>query len=129
MSTTEAPTVTDTEAEKRPAYTSGLRKLADLLDANPDVPLPMHETIFASYNKDKAIVELAAFARAMPKVEKGGDDHNFKLTGHLDGVEVQMSASRSMVCQKREVTKTVVEWHCPDSILGFAAAVDAEVPA
>lgn len=127
MSTIEAPTIT--EAEKRAAYTSGLRKLADLLDVNPDVPLPTSSTIFASYSKDPAIAQLAAFAHAMPKVDKAVDDDHFKLIGHLDGLKVDMWASRSTVCEQREVTKTVEEWVCPDSLLAYDSAVDGEVTA
>lgn len=106
-----------TAPDPRAEYTLGLRMLADLLDTNPDIPLPYHGNgtallwIIVSEKDQKAT--LAAIARALPgKVTKDVRDGSFDLKGQLAGLLVQVIAQRDEVCTRvvtgtETVTKTI----------------------
>lgn len=109
-------------APDRAAYTAGLRQLADVLDANPDVPLPYHGSgtpmglnFLAGADPKSA---LAAAVRAFPcDFAKNSPDGSFgsqyyQLTGTLHGLKVALTAYRDAVCERvvtgtRGVTETV----------------------
>jgi hypothetical protein len=128
MTSTEVTPITPGEAErqKRAAYIDGLRALADILESNPEVPLPW--TGASEYSEiaisDFLHVEnpreaLAAAARAFRGVkwDKGVREdatygNYFDLTGRLHGLYVRLTANRDAVCERvvtgtREVTETV----------------------
>lgn len=100
-------------------YIDGLRQLADLLQENPEVPLPYtgsdnHGRLnWILVTGDNQRAQLAAIARALPgKVEKGVRGDSFDLKGQLAGLHVQAIADRDEVCTRvvtgtSEVTKTI----------------------
>lgn len=104
----------------RAGYITGLRALADLLEAHDELPLPYNDIHwhFLSGRDDKA--DLARFARliggALTKNTYGDDSSPggayFELRGRVHGLTVSASAYRNQVCTRvvtgtREVTKTV----------------------
>jgi hypothetical protein len=105
------------EIERRSSYTAGLRALADILDAHPELPLPYSGTaapiaVFA-YDRE----HVATFARLLPgTVEKVYEDDDltfgFRLCGQFGGVKFEVIAPRAEVCTRvvtgtREVTREV----------------------
>lgn len=104
-----------TEQDARSAYTAGLRQLADILDAHPEVPLPYDGSspdygriTFMFLNADNPRAEMAAARRALGvRIEKSdrSDDKYFDLRGNLAGLYFSMSAFRNDVCE-RVVTGT-----------------------
>ena len=90
-----------TDTDTRTAYTKGLRLLADLLDNNPDLPLPYHGSTvglnWIEFDRDSA----AAFARLIPgTVTKTPRDDAIDLKGQIAGLKVQFIASREAVCER-----------------------------
>lgn len=137
-------------SDPRADYIEGLRQLAAVLEANPEIQMPISGGISAS----SALViragdtreDLAAAARAFPcawaKSTSGDGDQWLDLNGQLAGLHVQLYADREAVCTRRvvgvedreveevvtpavtrKVTKPVeiVEWDC-GPILGKAEA-------
>jgi hypothetical protein len=126
----------------RAGYTKGLRALADLLDANPDLPLPYDgngtELNFIEGNDEADRRGAAVFARVMPgTVRKVPRDDYFDLFAEVHGLKLQWIARRANVCErivtgirrveveepdpqalaavpkvKRMVTVEDVEWQC-----------------
>lgn len=115
----------------RGGYTAGLRALADLLDANPHVPLPhagskisplsiMH---LSGYDEESRATERAAFAetvRAFPgqreKRAWAADSGTayFDVDAQLEGLHVRVTAFRDTVCDRvvtgtREVTREIAD--------------------
>jgi hypothetical protein len=136
----------------RAEYAAGLRAFADLIDANPDLPLPVQDkfewTIWPSA-VDDVKAEIARIRRLLPgRFDKNdtADAYNskyFELRGHLHGIPLVISTYREQVCERvvvgtRQVTKTVpapdapmvevtetvedVEWRC-SPLLADAGAV------
>ncbi len=100
---------------------ANLRRLADFLDANPDIAAKTISRtttvqLLAYYSGESARADLAAFARAGKaggaEVEKSYDESWGNVTVRFGPVEIQGYASRERVCVRRvvgtrEVTKTV----------------------
>jgi hypothetical protein len=114
---------TDTKAtaDRRAEYTAGLRALADLLDARPDLKLPSDGgnqytpiTVVVT-NSLSQRADLAAWARAIPgEKTKTADESGeyLSLRGRLRGLHVKVLALRDEVCERvvlatREVTEEV----------------------
>lgn len=102
--------------DQRAAYIRGLRALADVLEAHPEVPVPYHGnqadiTISAFLHSEDPRAELAAAARAFPcNWEKAVRDDGtygsyFDLHGKLHGLSLRLTAYRDAVCE-RVVTGT-----------------------
>lgn len=99
-----------TETERRAHFTAGLRALADLLDAHPELELP-----YDGYRSPISVIpygaqaqreQLAAWAKALPgEKKKDARDTQFYLTGSLHGLEVRLICTRDDVCE-RVVTGT-----------------------
>lgn len=144
-----------TEDQARAGYTLGLRKLADILDAHPEIPLPSQgdddiSPIYIGFWLGDAKSRLAEAARVFPcSWDKDVTDRHFNLNGRLGGLHVQLTASRDRVCTRvvtgtedreveevvtpavtRKVVKPVevVEWQC-GSLLApqLAGEMDAEI--
>lgn len=104
--------------DDRAAYISGLRKLAALLEANPDLPRPydgsnsMSPISFyvLSHQGDERST-IAALARAFPgETKKSYETDYFRLDGMIDGLHVSAVAYRDAVCERRVVgTREVTE--------------------
>jgi hypothetical protein len=130
------------EADPRAEFAAGLRAFADLIDANPDLPLPVQDkfewTVWPSAVADVK-AEIARIRRLLPgRFDKNdtSDYYNskyFELRGQLRGLPLVISTYREQVCERvvvgtRAVTKTVpapdapmvevtvtvedVEWRC-----------------
>lgn len=122
----------------RAAYITGLRRLADLLDQHPDMPLPYGDIQWQPNDRN----EFAILARLLPGPHrKDASDAIFTLSGRVSGVTWRAYRWRDEVCERvvvdtREVTKTVpdpavdvptveitetqevVEWRCPPLLAG-----------
>ena len=105
--------------ENRPAFTAGLRAVADFLDEHPEVPLPYlgggaagsRLPAFSIYlvSGDQK-TQLAAIARAMGNAVKAPKKHHdgsesFQVWREFEGVVLFAQAEREQVC-RRVVTGT-----------------------
>ena len=89
----------------RTAYTTGLRRLADALDNDPDLPLPytgsrgpMLAILPASTDQK---VALRAYARAFDgPATKGYRGEDFDLMGSFAGLSFNVIADRDQVCTR-----------------------------
>ncbi len=113
----------------RTGYISGLRLLADLLESDPDFPLPytgtetaaLHWIVGHGADEDAAWQKdfLRRFVRAVDgPAQKGYRDDAFDLDGRLDGLHLGVIAQRDAVCERvvigtREVTREVPD---PDAL-------------
>lgn len=131
--------------EDRAAWLTGLRQMADFLEAHPAVPLPsVHQPVYI-WGAD-AQRQLAAAALALGDAEKEADASFFSLVRRFGPIVYTVKAYRENVCERVVVgTKTittqvppegvemltvtreedVVEWRCPPSILAFGAEDEA----
>ena len=132
MSTTTAHTIEEQEYgfSRRANVAAGFRRIADLLEADHGVPLPMeadysHLTVFVDTGE-----EFAAFARTFGGrlVENwfGGEP---AIVANLDGVEiVARPTARAQLGERIEVgTAPVYEYRLPADV--EALRDTAEVPA
>jgi hypothetical protein len=139
----------DNQAGQHAEYTAGLRQLADLLDAHPEWPLPLHQVILM-FTGDDARGRFAAAARLFPgPLTKSTTDKFFDLTGALRGLDVELTAYRDVVCERVvvgtetitkqvpdptvtvplvEVTETIeqVEWRC-SPVLSASTPADSDI--
>lgn len=100
-------------------YIDGLRQLADLLQENPELPLPYHgnasELLWIIVCDPNQRATLAAIARALPgKVDKDVRGDAFDLKGNLAGLKVQVVARRDEVCERRVIGTETVTKSVPD---------------
>jgi hypothetical protein len=136
--------MTITPEVAREQYIAGLRALADALDADETLPLPISEIAWPvwGYEGDEAAAAtLAKIARLMDgPVRKKYDDDFFLLFGTIRGLPIRPWAMRDMVCRKvvkgtkeiteniptgfETITKTVedVEWVCEPLLAAEAAS-------
>lgn len=99
----------------RTAFTTGLRALADALDADPELPLPFEGSLNQLSVFTDTVEELAAWRRLLGTVDKTVRDsgaYGFQITGALHGLGLRVFADRQQVCTRvvtgtREVTETV----------------------
>ena len=116
----------------RAAYISGLRKLADHLEANHALPLPYNGSASALSVFVRTKAEAVAYARLMGKAEKSFTDstaYGFNLTGTIDGLNVLVYAPREEVCT-RVVTGTrevVTEVPDPEALAAVPTILRTEV--
>jgi hypothetical protein len=103
----------------RTEYTAGLRALADLLDNNPDVPLPYSgrasELNWITVSDENQRDVVAAIVRALPGVvvkEPRGDVIDF--VGKIHGLKVCVIATRNEVCTRRVIGTREVTKKIPD---------------
>lgn len=97
---------------KRAGYISGLRRLADVLEASPAVPLPYDGTtlsISLYYSEhDSRQAEFIEIVRALGPVDwqekvKSSGAYGYDLVGKLDGLLINVAAHLDAVCTKRVV--------------------------
>lgn len=112
----------------REAKISGLRKLADLLEQHPDLPVPYevgnHMTFQLLEDGDESATKMARIRSLIGgefrKNTYGGSGTYFELCGHLDGVPISIVTFRENVCERvvvgaREVTEEVPD---PELVAG-----------
>lgn len=126
--------MTDQTSTERAAYITGLRMLADLLEANDQLPLPwtggQYDPLQLAVWTSKE--QLAAITRALPgPVTKDGTSPDvFRIHAYLAGLHVSAYAGRNEVCERvvvgtetvtvpaveaqpeRTEERDVVEWKC-----------------
>jgi hypothetical protein len=114
-----------TPSNHRADYVKGLRALADILEASPEVPLPYTGSVSEIainaflHSKDPRAA-IVATVRAFTGVAwdketrdgKGSDDSYFDMLGSLHGLRLRLTSYRDAVCERvvtgtREVTETV----------------------
>ena len=111
------PQTPDFPADDRTEYIKGLRLLADLLAANPDLPLPYHGTSTGLLwikthgdNSDDVRNTARLFARLIPgAISKHVRDDVLDLDGSIAGLRVALITARDAMCERvvtgtREVT-------------------------
>ncbi|HEX3803146.1 MAG TPA: hypothetical protein VHV75_09920 [Solirubrobacteraceae bacterium] len=139
MSATQANDVTGeaTVEQQGPSFTDGLRALADLLDANPQIDTQWRDYRFILFVGSSE--ELARTAVGIGGQWEKSEDHYYcNLDRSLGGgVGIQVTTARGNVCERVQVgTETVMvpapdapmveeerpvyEWKCPESLLGVA---------
>ena len=103
-------------------FVQDLRALADWYDFHPEAPVPsMHLNVFVDTKE-----ELAAVARMLGDVEKGGDDSWFFVRRRFGSINFDCNVSRKIACTARVVRtehvpervvpayeREIVEWDCP----------------
>jgi hypothetical protein len=104
--------------DRRAGYITGLRALADILEGNPELPLPWQGTpssplTFHYLTGENPRRGMALAARVIPckwaKSEQESQDGRLawlNLDGQLHGLHIQLDAYRDAVCE-RVVTGTV----------------------
>lgn len=125
----ETQQVNEQPATRR-AYTAGLRRLADLLDDLPDLPLPFvgsvdGSTVSLNFLGDKDAREAMTRARRLiggqwTKVVTESAEYGdyLRLKGQIEGLHVSLVAYRDSVCRRvvtgvREVTREVPDPDAP----------------
>ncbi len=113
-----------TTTDDRAAYSAGLRQLADLLDAHPEIPLPYDGrpnggTPITIHHLDGNRGAFAATVRALPgRKEKAVHGDYYDVNVSLHGLRLTVAAFRDTVCERivtgtREVTREVRD---PDAL-------------
>ncbi len=111
------------QSDPRAEYVKGLRALADILEAHPEVPLPYQGSspqyarlTFHFLNADDPRGEMAAARRALgvPLDKDARDDAYFDLKGSLHGLHFTMTAFRAAVCERVVTGTREVEIDEPD---------------
>jgi len=118
----------------RENYTSGLRELADFIDAHPDFGAYKQSYYIFTYNKEK----FARLARQLGTAEKTECGDYYSITRWFGPHALQLTIGREMVCERVKVGTRIVakpdpdaiakvptidveediyEWKCPESIL------------
>lgn len=100
---------------------AGVRAMADYLEANRDVPVPLCVTAYNFYYEREEFLKAAnalAGGGGMIKKEKGDSlTSDYKVIRHFGPVEIAYSIPRKLIC--RLVQAAVYD--CPDSLLEEAA--------
>ena len=112
--------ITVAPVDPRAGYISGLRKLADLLEQHPDLPLPygsgngtfpsLRVTFYMLGDTREAFTSTALrFPGPLTKEVRAS---TYAVAGQLDGLHFEVVAYRKDVCERvvtgtREVTKTI----------------------
>jgi len=102
----------------RAGYIAGGRELFDILEANPDLPLPsagslMPLTLFFHGNTAKN--DLASALLAFPGTKaKSVRDNYFDVAINLHGLKVQLTALREQVCERVVTGTEVITREVPD---------------
>lgn len=107
---------------------SGYRKLADILEANPDLPLPDygnptiafypeydHESSDGGWNV-KALAR--SFSKSIPgNIKKHYDNHSMQLQGTINGIKTYAYFGRDQVCEKVKTgTQVVIVDEVPEGV-------------
>lgn len=96
-------------SDYRAEQIQSLRTLADLLDAEPDLPFPYLGTITWGVWGEDAKAEVARIARLIPgRLSKSqSSDAYYRLTGQIGTLDVGIAAYRDAVCEAVISTETV----------------------
>jgi hypothetical protein len=142
-----------TDDTSRREYAAGLRKLADIIDDCPEVPLPYEGTnsplmitfFRFEYDTDEDVRQAMMAARKAigGQWDKDASSAYFNLDRHLFGLKLQLTAPRESVCERvvvgtheetkqkpikyETVTETIedVRWECSPVLSGKSLDVTA----
>lgn len=107
----------------RAGYIQGLRKLADLLEQHPDLPLPYEGSSGAMafqflFGPDPKAAMVAASRVLHVRLDKDVVESEygsyFNLRGHLAGLQIRLVAFRDAVCRKVQVGEEEITEEVPD---------------
>lgn len=127
----------DEQLKKREGTIAGLRRLADLLEAEPEAKYPTYGIMI--YHRVDTVQEMRELAKKFRgRWDKNGSASSFTLSQCLGGVvQYKMEIDREKVCKKRVlgtrmvwksvplptyyssfetqlVQEDIVEWDCPE---------------
>lgn len=116
-STTE--TSTDTTTDERAEFTAGLRELADLLDQQPELPLPNFGNVpwylFGEGDLARQKAEARRLVRMLPgSARKWETGDLFRFGGSFHGVPWEVIVDRPAVCERVVVSTEEVTCEVPD---------------
>lgn len=123
-------------------YATGLRELADWIEAHPDIALPDNELMVYSLNTR---AEAANCLRALMPCKKEYRDTNFYISREFGPITLKFMFYRNDICTKRVVgtkevgtevipsrftpeqiipahTEEIYEWDCGESLLAQASS-------
>lgn len=113
------------DEDRRSVLAATLRAVADLIESDPDVPLPKCDFDFYVRGKDESAPAMVAKVTAMfpgpwkPELRRSGDYAwlylNSGVTKFSPGLHVTVSADAAAVCAESG-TKTVTTWKPVPSI-------------
>lgn len=125
--------MSDEKMTTREGRIQGIRELLDLLEAEPEIPMPVGFAWANAYTFDDSL-PASEMARLMKPVNKKVTASFYQLEKTFTGgVTYKVNYDRKAVCERvvtgtREVpaetiitkahTEEIVEWICPDSLLG-----------
>lgn len=102
----------------RAAYTDGLRKIADLIDEHPELPLPFYGADGNSLSW--FVYDTAHLALLLDAMEgqrhKDYGTYFADVKGHVAGVLVEAHIPREQVCERRVVGTETVELPDPEAL-------------
>jgi len=128
----------------RAEYIAALRKVADILEDNPQLRLPYQDSFTFHFLSDGsgAVPNMVEAAKCFGiDFEKRPWDNYFDLDGFVGPIKIQLSSMRDDVCKRvvtgrREIVEPEViytatgnmvtrieedvDWVCPDSLLALA---------
>ncbi|WP_084965297.1 hypothetical protein [Thermoactinospora rubra] len=119
----------------RTAYIQGLRAVADLLEAHPDLPMPYHgsrsgeELIFV--DTEDAVAHALLYIAAMeepPLLHMETGVYALRIQGRIHGYGVELYLRADRVCEKRTIAvytaqgeqREITEWVIPPALLAAA---------
>jgi hypothetical protein len=116
-------------------FAAGLRAMAAWYEDHPQAPVPASPAIRVT-NMEETKEAAAGLARMLGTCDKMYSDAFFRLTRDFGGVSLEFVFYRSSVCTRRVIgTKLIpaqpatperevelVEWDCPDTLLGGGAS-------
>jgi hypothetical protein len=112
----DAPGVAQ-EDEGRAALVSDLRRIADLFEAHPELPVPFQPHLWTYPVSDDPLAEMAAFARAVGRSDKGDWGEMLRLRARdFTAVELTIATLHENVCERVVVGTTTVEEPDPDAV-------------
>lgn len=126
-------TETKVNPDPRDEYIAGLRMLADLLEAHPELMLPYDggdgsPLCIIPIGRARQREQLTAWAKALPgRKEKKPRGDAFDLTGTVRGVHIKVICNRDNVCEKVVLgTETVTETVPDPEYMAAAPLVERE---
>lgn len=117
--------------DRRAAYVAGLRALADLVEANPILPLPINSLGVGFYLRGEeapaalAVLESAGLADRKVEIDETAPDYGFKLQGRLHGVKLYAAAHCRDVCKPTGTATVTTYAYLPAQAPALPAALDS----
>lgn len=131
--------MTDEELQKRAAYTEGLRRLADVLDANPDLPLvslegstsgdqfSVHVRGHGHGSRGAAAEAFGSVLRALNGTDWQRDEGsgNFTVRGRIAGLWVGVFTGRDHLVERTVIDRREVDGRVIETVEWFEPSVES----